>query len=196
MKIITNDEILDTVRTSSLFDFAFAVFVCNLTNCMYRFVLHLTTSTFELLELNHGIDLFWPLTTDDLKPFGQHLFGKFEIVARLLENVLLVLTALLSVRWALNLDSMGLITSSVVFLIHIIILVIGFSCFTGKYRIVRLIFISVMKTNIETISISPIHNAEKRPAILTLEFFLWFCCLTIEILSCILMIVLVIKSHN
>lgn len=124
-------EQLDALRLRSLYEWTFAIVVANLTVQFFRLLAQFTTLIFDLLKLSYGIDLFWPLTTDDLRPYTHYFKSQNEILYKLLESLILTATAIYGTRSLADFSVVGLILVSLVFSLHSSLLVLGV-IFAGK----------------------------------------------------------------
>lgn len=124
-------EALDAIRLMSLFEWTFAILVANLTVQFFRLLAQFTTLIFDLLKLSYGIDLFWPLTTDDLRPYTHYFTSQNEILYKLLESSILVSVAIYGARSLADFSIVGLVFVSLVFSLHSALLILGI-IFTGE----------------------------------------------------------------
>lgn len=125
-------EQLDALRLTVLYEWTFAIFVANLTVQFFRLLAQFTTFSFDLMRLSYGIDLFWPLTNDDLRPYTHYFTSQNEILYKLLESFILTATALYGARSIAQFSVVGLIIVSAVFSIHSALLVLGI-IFAGEF---------------------------------------------------------------
>ena len=125
-------ETLDYIRASNLFAWTFALSIANLTVQIYRFVATLTTFMFDIFKLSYGVDLFWPLTTDDLRPYTHYISNQNETLYKLLELFILCMGAFFGASSLLKYSVFGLILFTLLFLIHTAIAIIGLTFFAGK----------------------------------------------------------------
>lgn len=123
---------LDALRVMPLFEWTFAVAMANLTIQVYRFIAQLTTFIFDIFKLSYGVDLFWPLTTDDLKPYTHYFTNKDETVFKLVESSILAFIAFYGVSALLKYSVLGLIIYTLIFFIHCSISLLGLILVGGK----------------------------------------------------------------
>lgn len=127
-----NDE-LESIRSSATYEWAFAIFVANFTIQVYRLVAQLTTFTFDIFKLRYGVDLFWPLTTDDLRPYTHYFIEQDETVLKLLESLVLSLGAFYGASSLLRYTIVGLALYAIIFFIHSVISILGLFFVVGEF---------------------------------------------------------------
>lgn len=125
-------DTLDSIKASSLFEWTFAISVANLTIQVYRLVAQFTTFVFDIFKLSYGVDLFWPLTTDDLRPYTHYFMNQNDTIFKLLETLLLAMGAFYGAKCLLNYSMIGLLLSALLFLIHSSIAIMGVIFVVGK----------------------------------------------------------------
>jgi len=127
-------EALDSIRPTTIFEWTFAMSVANFTVQFYRLSAQFVTFLFDLFKLSYGVDLFWPLTTDDLRPYTHYFTTQNEIVYKLIEGVVLTVSAFYGVRSLLNNSIIGLAINFLIFFIHSALLVLGLIFVEGRYH--------------------------------------------------------------
>lgn len=133
VKIAPVHDSLDAVRPTTLYEWAFAITVGNFIIQLYKLLAEVTTLAFDLLKLNYAFDLFWPMTTDDLRPYNQYFQFKNEILVRIGENLVLTIVGFLCVLGLLKYDVVLLFFMLFVLIIHTMALMFGI-IFLSKYR--------------------------------------------------------------
>lgn len=127
---------LNLARPTPLFEWTFAIFSANLAVQFYRLVAQLATFLSDIFKLKYGVDLFWPLTTDDLRPFSHYFLAQNEIIYKLTESVILTGIAFYGAKSLLNFSIIGLGINCFVFLIHFLLLILGFCLVRGKLFVI------------------------------------------------------------
>lgn len=125
-------DTLEAARQTPLFEWTFAIVIANLTVQFYRLVAQFATFLFDLFRLSYGVDLFWPLTTDDLRPYTHYFTTQNEIIYKLIESCILTITAFYGARSLLNYSTLGLVIYFLVFFIHGSLLVLGYIFVQGE----------------------------------------------------------------
>lgn len=127
-------DTLDSLRPEPLFEWTYAIIVVNLAVQFYRFIAQFAILFFDIFKLSYGVDLFWPLTTDDLKPFSHYFTTQNEILYKLVECLILTIAAFFATLCLLDNIIIGLVLSFFVFLIHGLLAIFGFICVGGEYH--------------------------------------------------------------
>lgn len=130
---ITSDN-YDYLRTDILFEWTFAVLVINLTLQIYRLVAQVASLVFDVFKLTYGKSLFGPLTDTDLKAYGNYFTARNELLFKLSESVVLLITAYYGAKSLLNFSVLGLAIQSVIFILHVIVLTLGIIFLVGKFH--------------------------------------------------------------
>lgn len=125
-------DTFDSLRLEPLFEWTFAIIVANLAVQLYRFIAQFATLFLDIFKLSYGVDLFWPLTTDDLKPFSHYFTTQNEILYKLVECLVLTVAAFFAASCLLNNAVIGLIISFFIFFVHSMLLICGFVCVRGE----------------------------------------------------------------
>lgn len=125
-------EHLISDRTTTLFEWTFAILVANFSVQLYRLVAQFATLVFDILKLSYGVDLFWPLTTDDLRPYSQYFITQNEIIYKLGESLVLTVSAFYGALCLLDYTVYGLAVYFFLFWIHGILLIVGFLFMRGE----------------------------------------------------------------
>lgn len=129
----TSNDYLEAIRASSLFEWTFALLVVNLTIQFHRLGAQLINFLFDLVKLTSSLDLFWPLTSDDLKPYNAYIQNRYETTLRFFEGVVLTIVAYLGASSLLSLNPVGESIFITVFALHCIIIILGLTILRGKY---------------------------------------------------------------
>lgn len=130
--VISLTDSLNLARPTAIFEWTFAIVAANSAVQFYRLVAQLATFIFDLFKLKYGVDLFWPLTTDDLRPFSHYFLARNEIIYKISESFFLTSIAIYGVRSLLNFSIVGLSINCFVFIIHFLLLILGFFLVRGK----------------------------------------------------------------
>lgn len=125
---------LDAFRLITIYEWTFAAAVANLTIQIYRLVIQLTTFIFDIFKLSYGIDLFWPLTADDLKPYTQYFSNQDETIYKLAESFVLTVASFYGASSFLSYTITGLILYIIVFSTHSLVSIVGLFLIRGKYN--------------------------------------------------------------
>lgn len=125
-------DTLGATRSTPLYEWTFAIVVANVVIHFYRLVAQFATFMSDLFKLSYGVDLFWPLTTDDLRPYTHYFTSQNEIIYKLAESLILLLTSYYGMVWLLDNSSIGLIFFLFVFFIHSSLLIVGVILLNGK----------------------------------------------------------------
>lgn len=131
---------IDSLRPTTLYEWTFAIIVANLTVQFYRLVAQFATFLFDIFKLSYGVDLFWPLTTDDLRPYTHYFITQNEIIYKLAESIVLTLTAFYCAISFLDSYIIGLSISIIILLIHSLILILGVVFIQGEFSIIDIIY--------------------------------------------------------
>lgn len=123
---------LETLRLTPAYEITFGIVVANLTIQLYRLVIQLTTFIFDIFKLSYGIDLFWPLTTDDLKPYTQYFSNQDETLYKLAESFVLAIASFYGAISLMSYSTIGLILYCIVFSIHSFVSLAGLFFMKGK----------------------------------------------------------------
>lgn len=128
-------ESIDSMRLTPIYEWTFAIAVANLTIQLYRLVVQLTTFIFDIFKLSYGVDLFWPLTQDDLKPYTQYFSNQDETLYKLAESFVLTTVSFYCVSSLLSYSVTGLILNATVFSIHSLVSIAGLFIVKGKLKV-------------------------------------------------------------
>lgn len=132
---ISSDR-LDTIRLSNLYEWTLTILVSNFTIQVYRLIAQVATFFFNIFKLSHGgVDYFWPLTTDDLRPYSRHMITNNDVLYKLGESLLLTMISFFGVHGLLHLSIVALGINFFVFLIHVCLLLVGLVCVNGKLNL-------------------------------------------------------------
>lgn len=126
-------DTIDSIRESRLFEWTFAISVANLAIQVYRLIAQLTTFLFDLFKLSYGVDLFWPLTTDDLRPYTHYFLNQEDTLYKLLESLVLSFGAFYGANCVLEYSIIGLIIYALLFFIHSVISILGLFFVIGEF---------------------------------------------------------------
>lgn len=124
-----DSSVLDTLeseRETSIFQWTFAIVVANATVQIYRLIAQFTTFLFDILKLSYSINLFWPLTTDDLKPYSHYFLAKNDIIYKLIECLVLAITGIYGASCVLQYSIIGLSIYFLIFFIHTSLTILGY----------------------------------------------------------------------
>lgn len=127
-------DLLESIKLTPTYEWTLTILVSNFTIQIYRLLAQLATFFFSIFKLSHGADYFWPLTTDDLRPYTRHFIAHNEILYKLGESLLLTVISFYGVNGLLNLSLLALGINTFVFFLHIVILILGLVFETGKFR--------------------------------------------------------------
>lgn len=116
-------DLQDSIRTETKYEWTFAILVMNCTIQFYRLVAQFITFLFDIFKLTYGVELFWPLTTDELRPYTHYLTTQNEIIWKLIESSILTVSAFYAARSVLNYSIVGLGIGLIVYFPHVLILI-------------------------------------------------------------------------
>lgn len=125
VEVQSQTDSLDATRGKVLFEWTFAILVTNLTIQFYRLVAQFVTFLFDIFKLTYGVELFWPLTTDDLRPYTHYFTTQNEIIYKLIESSILTFSAFYAARSILNGSIVGLVISFLLYFLHVLILIMS-----------------------------------------------------------------------
>lgn len=129
---ITSDN-YDHLRTDILFEWTFAVLVINLTLQIYRLVAQLASLVFDVFKITYGKTLFGPLTDTDLRAYGNYFTARNELIFKLSESVVVLITAYFGAKSLLNFSVLGLAINSAILILHVVVLTLGIIFLVGEY---------------------------------------------------------------
>lgn len=129
-KLASNN--IESCRVLPLYEWTFAILIANVTIQIYRLVVQLSTIVFDSFRLSYAVNLFWPLTTDDLKPYYHYFKSQYELLFKLVENVLLTATAVFGALCLLDFSVVGLSLNFVIFFCHSLCIIVGTLISPGK----------------------------------------------------------------
>lgn len=118
-------DLREATRSKALFEWTFAILVINLTIQFYRLVAQFVTFLFDMFKLTYGVELFWPLTTDDLRPYTHYFTTQNEIIYKLIESSILTFSAFYAARSILNYSIVGLVINFLLYFLHVTILIMS-----------------------------------------------------------------------
>lgn len=133
---LTSDSV-DSIRSTTLYEWTLTILVSNFTIQIYRLTAQLATFFFSVFKLSHSVDYFWPLTTDDLKPYTRHFITNNEILYKLGESLLLTITSFYGVHGLLDISMVALGINIFVFFLHIMALLFGLIFVSGKFDLLQ-----------------------------------------------------------
>lgn len=116
-------DLQDSIRSETLYEWTFAILVINCTIQFYRLMAQFITFLFDIFKLTYGVELFWPLTTDELRPYTHYFTTQNEIIWKLMESSILTISAFYAARSVLNYSIVGLGIGLLVYFPHVLILI-------------------------------------------------------------------------
>lgn len=149
---------LDYFRTTALFEWAFAIFVANLTLQASQLVTQLVAFVFDLFKLAHVKELFGSQTDDDVtEPKSRHIASNYELAFKLVENVLLTIVAFFMAKSLINFSVFGLTVCGVLLVLHVIALISGVSelvdTFGGLFSMSSALWIITIAIELATVAL-------------------------------------------
>ena len=128
-----NSLIYDHIRSTSLYEWTFAVLVTNLTLNAYRFAIQLVSLVFDMFKLAYSKKLYGPLNDNDMRPYVKYFDGRYEFIFKLTESLILVVAAYYNARCLLVFSILGLALTLSVFILHVSIIFFSVIFLKGEF---------------------------------------------------------------
>lgn len=114
----TSTNLLEAIRESKSFEWAFALAVTNLVVQFYRMSYQLISFIFDALKVSSALDLIWPSTLHDIKAVANYVENRYATLLNFLEGLTLLIVAYFGVDSLLKLQIPGILIYAVAFIIH------------------------------------------------------------------------------